>query len=62
MTSKLVKTKIYQVLDEIPEPLLEEVLNYLNCVKDRTKDELALSRNLSKILEEDRKLLEKLAQ
>ena len=53
MTSKQIKTKIQKALEEIPESVLEEVLKYINGVKGKSKTTVEMSRNLSKIFEED---------
>jgi len=38
------------------------VLEYLKSLTDKSKDKIILSKNLSKIIEEDKNLLERLAQ
>ena len=62
MTTKQIKTEIQKVLDEIPEAVLEDILNYLISIQSKSSDVVSLSRNMSKILSEDRELLEKLAK
>ncbi|MBP9691681.1 hypothetical protein KBD81_06405 [Candidatus Woesebacteria bacterium] len=62
MTAKQLKTEIQKVLDTIPEIVLEDVLEYLKSIQDKSVDSINLSQNLRKILMEDKALLEKLAK
>lgn len=62
MTAIQIKTEIQKVLDEVPENVLLDILNYLKQVQDQSHDQIVLGNNLKKILTEDRELLEKLAQ
>jgi hypothetical protein len=62
MTTKEIKEKINTVIEQIPDDVLEDVLEYLNSLTDKAKNKIQLSRNLGKILEEDKNLLERLAR
>lgn len=62
MAAKEIKDRIKKVLDDIPEDILEYVIEYLKSLMNKTKQDISLSNNLKKILEEDRNLLERLAQ
>lgn len=62
MNTTEIKTQITKVLDNVPEDVLESVLDYLKSVINNSRDNIALSGNLRKILEEDKELLQKLAQ
>ena len=62
MATKELKDKINKVLDTIPEDVLEEVFTYLKSLTNKSKSKVVLSQNLKKILEEDKNLLERLAQ
>lgn len=62
MSTKELKDRINKVLDSIPDEVLEEVLKYLKSLTNKSKKDIALSQNLSRILEEDKNLLERLAQ
>ena len=62
MATKDIKDKIYQVLDNIPDEVLEEVLKYLKSLTGKSRSKVVLSHNLGKILEDDKNLLERLAQ
>lgn len=62
MAGKNIKDKINSVIENIPDEILEDVLEYLKSLTDKPKDKIILSKNLSKIIEEDKNLLERLAQ
>jgi len=44
------------------DDILEDVLKYLKSLTNKPRSNILLSQNLSRILEEDRNLLERLAQ
>jgi len=50
------------VLNNIPDDVLEDVLRYLKSLTNKSRRSIILSQNLGKILEEDKNLLERLAQ
>lgn len=56
------KSEIEKVLDKVPEDTLQSVLIYLKSIVDMPKEKVQLSGNLRIILEEDKELLQKLAQ
>ena len=62
MAAKELKEKIYKVLDKMSDDVLEDVLKYLKYLTNKSKDDILLSKNLGKILEEDRNLLERLSR
>jgi hypothetical protein len=62
MSSKELKDKIKQVIDNVPEALLPDILNYLNDFQNKSQDKISLYHNLMIILKEDNDLLQKLAQ
>ncbi len=62
MTAKQIKSEIQKVLDSVPEVILEDILKYLQSIQNKSTDSISLSQNIRKILEEDRELLERLAQ
>ena len=61
MTATEIKKEINKALDQVPEQLLEDILNLIREVKSDDTN-LALTFNLKKILSEDSGLLDKLAQ
>jgi len=62
MTTKEVKTEIQKVLDRVPDNLLHDILDYLKAIQSKSPDTVKLSKNLKKIIFEDKALLERLAQ
>jgi len=62
MTTREIKTEIQKILEEVPEEVLHDLLEYLRKTQKLTRDQAALSRHLRKIISEDKELLEKLAQ
>jgi len=61
-TARDLKDKINQVLDKMPDEVLEDVFKYLKSLTTKSAQEIRLSQNLGKILKEDKNLLERLAQ
>ncbi len=57
-----VKEEIVQIVDKLPDEILEELLQYLRQVEKTSTEKMRLSLNLKTILTEDRELLEKLAK
>ena len=62
MTSKELKKEITKVLDNVPDELLEDILNYLKLLIKNPKDKINLASNIRQIIDEDRELLQQLAQ
>jgi len=62
MATKELKERINRVLDNMSDDILEDVFKYLKSLTNKSKSEILLSQNLGRILEEDRNLLERLAQ
>jgi hypothetical protein len=62
MTVKELKTKIQELIETFPEENLEEIYAYIQGLKNLHPETIRNSRNLSKILSEDKELLKKLAQ
>jgi hypothetical protein len=62
MTTKQMKSEIRKLLDNVPESVLQDLLDLLKQAQKQTNDQLELSKYLKKILTEDKQLLEMLAQ
>lgn len=62
MTKAHLKVEILKALDKVPETILQDVLDFLKTLQDQPEDKVILANNLSRILAEDKELLEKLAQ
>lgn len=56
------KQKIVQIVETLPDELLEDLLNFLEQIEKEPQDKMRLSLNLGKILIEDEDVLERLAQ
>lgn len=61
MTREEIKYEINKTLDRVPEGILDDILQYLKQIESRP-DSILLTKNLKKILTEDRELLERLAK
>jgi hypothetical protein len=62
MTTKEIKSEIQRTLDNIPETVLQDILDYLKLIQGKSADKVKLSKNLRDILTEDKELLERLAK
>lgn len=62
MTKTQIQSEIQKVLDNVPESVLKDVLDFLRELQDQPADKIKLANNLRQILAEDKELLEKLAQ
>jgi len=62
MTTKEIKSEIQKVIDNFPESVLEEILQYLKQVQKANLKNIEMSIHLGQILREDKELLEKLAK
>lgn len=61
MTTADLKFEIKKAIDEVPESVLVDILDYLKQVKAIPKEKIELSRHLGLIIREDRELLRRLA-
>lgn len=62
MSTSEIKTEIHKVLDNVPENVLQSVLDYLKSIIHTNSDSFQLTNNLRQILLEDKELLQKLAE
>ena len=62
MKEQNVKIEIHKVIDMLPDDISKDVLDYLKSILKKSSDEVRTSNNLSKILKEDKNLLNRLAQ
>lgn len=62
MMTKDIRSEIKQKLDEVPESILQEVLEYLLSFQAKTPEEQKRIIGLKRILSEKRELLLRLAQ
>jgi len=62
MSRQEIKSAINQILEKTPDSVLNEVLDYLNSVKNQSEQTVVMSQNLRTILAEDKELLGRLAK
>jgi len=62
MTVIEIKTEIQKALDNVPEEALSEILDIVKKFQQQSADEYRWTKNLEKVINEDRELLQKLAQ
>jgi hypothetical protein len=61
MTTSDLKYEIVKAIDQAPESVLVDILDYLRQVNETPKDKIDLSRHLGLIIREDKELLARLA-
>lgn len=61
MTTADLKYEIKKAIDEVPESVLVDILDYLNQAKASPKEKIDLSRHLGLIIREEKELLKRLA-
>lgn len=62
MTNNDLKSEIKKSLDNVPESVLQDVLNFLRQAEQQSEGKVKLVMNLRKIMAEDQALLERLAK
>jgi hypothetical protein len=62
MTKTQMQSEIQKALENIPESVLQDVLDFLKELQDEPADKVRLTNHLRQILSEDKDLLERLAQ
>ncbi len=62
MTTKEIKSQIQKSLDNVPESVLQDILDFLKKVENQPTERLNLMKDLRDILTEDKELLERLAK
>ncbi|MCE2893545.1 MAG: hypothetical protein LW721_03840 [Flammeovirgaceae bacterium] len=62
MTTNEIKSEIQKSLDNVPESVLQDILDFLKQAENQPADRLNLMKDLRDILTEDKELLERLAK
>jgi hypothetical protein len=62
MTVNEIKSEIQKSIDKVPESVLQDILDFLKSVENKSNEQLNLTKNLKSILVEDWELLERLAK
>ncbi len=61
MTTQDLKYEIKKAIDNVPDNVLVDILDYLKQIQVTPSDKVDLSRHLGMILREDKNLLQRLA-
>lgn len=61
ITKTQIQSEIKKVLDNVPESVLQDILDFLKQLQNQPVEKVRLTNDLRKILSEDKDLLEKLA-
>jgi len=62
MSRDELKEEISKVLADVPEDMLEDILDYLKLLVSNPKEKLSMTAKLRQIISEDGDLLQKLAK
>jgi hypothetical protein len=62
MSTKELKSEIQRTLENVPAGALQDILAYLKELERHSNEEITFSKNLRKILSDDKELLERLAK
>ncbi len=57
-----IKEKLHKVVDELPDSISQQVLEYLTKIKNKSIQELKRIEHINEILQEDKEVLKKLAK
>ncbi len=61
MTTSDLKSEINKAIDNVPESVLVDILDYLKQIQNTNVEKIDLSKHLGLILREDNELLQRLA-
>lgn len=61
MSGQEIRQELHKVVDNMPDDILQNVLDYFKTLENSSKDRIKLSHNLRTILMDDKELLHKLA-
>jgi mRNA-degrading endonuclease RelE of RelBE toxin-antitoxin system len=62
MTTLELKTQIQKELEKVPENVLQNVLDYLKQIQQKSPEQIRRDDNFKRILSEDKELLKRLAK
>jgi predicted flavoprotein YhiN len=62
MKEQNIKIEIHKVIDMLPDDISKDVLDYLKSILEKSSEEVRTSNNVSKIINEDKNLLDRLAK
>jgi hypothetical protein len=61
MSTQEIKEEIYKVVDNMPEEILQSILDYFRALEHSSKDRMKIAQNLKSIISEDKELLHRLS-
>jgi len=62
MTAVQLKSAIQRALENVPESVLPEILDYINAIQQQAPDKIKLKQFIDQVFKEDDKLLRRLAE
>ena len=62
MTAVQLKSAIQWALENVPESVLPEILDYINAIQQQAPDKIKLKQFIDQVFKEDDKLLRRLAE
>ena len=62
MSTKELIAQITELAGNVPDSILQQVVDILKTAENKSETDVAFYKNLKKILEEDKELLERLAK
>jgi len=62
MTAVQLKSAIQRALENVPESVLPEILDYINAIQHQAPDKIKLKQFIDQVFKEDDKLLRRLAE
>ena len=62
MSTKEIKTEIQKSLNNVPDSVLQDILEFLKQAEKQPADRITLTKSLRDILAEDKELLDRLAR
>lgn len=61
MSVQEIKQEIYKAVDNMPEEVLQSILEYFKALEHTSKDKIKMAQNIKTIISEDKELLHKLS-
>lgn len=62
MTTVQLKSEIHKAIDNVPENVLPEILDYINSVRHQSSNKKDLDKFIDKVFKEDDELLRRLSE
>jgi len=62
MTTVQLKSEIQKAIDNVPDNVLPDILNYINSIQNQSTDKEGLKNFIDRVFKEDDELLRRLAE